>query len=383
MRHVTPKNLWFLLAVLLAVLLAGCGVPGAPLPPSLELPKPVTDLRVLRKGDKVYLAWTVPTETTDRQRVRHLGPTSICRSLEAVMSDCGTPVEAVPASPLPRPSSMPGKSIQGKSMQGKSGKASPQLQASYIDTLPAKLQQGDRAAQITYAVSALNENGRSAGLSNQVHVSALHAVPPPEDFKVEVGAGGVRISWMCPPRFVVSGLELEDRLRIYRRLEGNQTDNKIGEVDFRDCSGPELLDQTFDWEKTYYYRANVVTLISETGKPQTEVEGDDTPVVKVVTHDVFPPAVPSGLQAVFSGTGQQPFIDLIWAPGTEADLAGYNIYRHEEGGQPVKTNQDLVKTPASRDPNVSSGKRYFYSVSAVDVRGNESGRSEETSEQVP
>jgi fibronectin type 3 domain-containing protein len=43
----------------------------------------------------------------------------------------------------------------------------------------------------------------------------------------------------------------------------------------------------------------------------------------------------------------------------------------------------LVKTPAFRDMNVVAGKTYFYSVSAVDQRGNESGRSEETSEGAP
>ena len=55
------------------------------------------------------------------------------------------------------------------------------------------------------------------------------------------------------------------------------------------------------------------------------IEGDDTPEVKVFANDVFPPAVPSGLQAVFSGPGQKPFIDLVWAPVSDADLAGYNV----------------------------------------------------------
>jgi hypothetical protein len=43
----------------------------------------------------------------------------------------------------------------------------------------------------------------------------------------------------------------------------------------------------------------------------------------------------------------------------------------------------LVKTPAFRDMNVESGKTYVYSISAVDVRGNESARSPEASEAVP
>jgi fibronectin type 3 domain-containing protein len=114
-----------------------------------------------------------------------------------------------------------------------------------------------------------------------------------------------------------------------------------------------------------------------------QIEGDDSPVVRVVAHDVFPPSVPAGLQAAYSGEGQKPFIDLIWAPVASADLAGYNIYRSEADGAPVKLNSELVKTPSYRDSAVSSGKTYTYSVSAADVRGNESARSDQASETVP
>ena len=76
-------------------------------------------------------------------------------------------------------------------------------------------------------------------------------------------------------------------------------------------------------------------------------------------------------------------MDIVWSPDTSADLAGYNVYRHEEGGQPEKLNAEPVKTPAYRDAAVQSGKKYFYSVTAVDVRGNESAQSEEASESVP
>ena len=76
---------------------------------------------------------------------------------------------------------------------------------------------------------------------------------------------------------------------------------------------------------------------------------------------------------------------------TNADLAGYNVYRLEAGAETgsgagekmVKVNSELVKSPAYRDSAVESGKTYTYSVTAVDVRGNESGRSEETGEAVP
>src|SRR5580700_6621194 len=78
--------------------LVGCAAIGPPRPPSLELPKPPTDLRATRKGDKVLLTWSVPALTTDHQAVRSFGPTRICRGTDAALVQCGTAVgEAAPA----------------------------------------------------------------------------------------------------------------------------------------------------------------------------------------------------------------------------------------------------------------------------------------------
>lgn len=366
-----PEIARFLVAVMATAFLAGCASSAPPLPPSLELPIPVNDLRAVRKGDKVYLSWTVPTQTSDHQSIRRPGSTLICRGAEPGLSQCGTPVGVVPA-----------PAATEKASSKKNATPPKKTTTVYTDTLPAL--PGVRPTdKITYAVDVLNQNKRSAGLSNQVRVPLLPAVPRPSDFRAEVTANGVRMNWTCPPALPQQSGDTQYRLRIYRRLEGSQTDIEAAEPNLMDCSGPPVLDPTFEWEKTYEYRAAVVTIVSEGGKPAIEIEGEDTPSVKVFAHDVFPPAVPSGLQAVFSGAGQPPFIDLVWSPDTDADLAGYNVYRHEPGGQAVKLNSEPVKTPAYRDRGVQPGKSYFYSVSAVDVRGNESARSEEANETVP
>jgi hypothetical protein len=362
----------FLLLASASAALVGCGVPGAPKPPSLDLPEPVTDLRAVRKGDRVFLDWTVPTETTDRLPVRHSGPTRICRSSNTVMNDCANPVADVPAPQFPRRSPQ----------QSRSAKPAPKMQATYIDNLPRIFLVENPHARFFYAISAVNENGRSAGISNVVQVPAVAVLPPPSDFRAQVMADGIVLSWTAVPHGS-EGPGLRHIYRIYRRLEDGATDTVAGEVPLGTSFATRLVDHSFDWEKTYFYRVTVVTLIDQEGIPENQFESDDTPAVKVFAHDVFPPAVPSGLQAVFSGAGQQPFIDLIWAPDTDADLVGYNVFRHEAGAEPVKINAELVKTPAFRDMNVASGKTYFYSVSAVDVRGNESARSQEASETVP
>src|SRR6202022_1518234 len=95
-RIMKPQLVTSLLGLAITSILVGCGPPGIPLPPSLNLPTPVADLRAVRKGDKVYLAWTLPRETTDRTSIRHLGPTKICRTVDQDMSACGIAVGEAP-----------------------------------------------------------------------------------------------------------------------------------------------------------------------------------------------------------------------------------------------------------------------------------------------
>lgn len=350
--------------------LTSCGVPGIPKPPSLNLPQPVTDLRAVRKGNKVFLVWTVPTETTDGTTLRHLGVIRICRSSDAASNDCTNPAGTVPPPPI------------AASQQKKSSPSVTKIQASYIDQLAPVVLSNDPAAEFFYAVSVLNQNGRSAGLSNEVALPAIVALPPPSDFHALPTADGILLSWTGNPQSAETP-QLHHVYRVYRREEGTEADTMVGEMPFGALRTYLLLDHSFEWEGTYEYRVTVVHLIHVEGQPETQFEGDDTPSVRVFAHDIFPPAVPSGLQAVFSGTGQQPFIDLLWAPNTEADLAGYNVYRHEAGTAEQKINSEPVKTPAFRDATVTPGHTYFYSISATDVRGNESARSAEASESVP
>jgi hypothetical protein len=352
-------------AIACGFILAACGTPGAPLPPSLELPKPVTDLRATRQGDRVYLTWAVPDETTDRQSVRHYGPTRICRSLEVATNHCAASVGEIPAVEV----SAAAKNI---------GDA---RRLSFTDTVPSELQQEHATSLLNYSIETFNDHDRSAGLSNLAYVPAAPTLPAPE-FKTELTAEGVVISWTgMLHEHEAPGLE--HVYRIYRKEESGKNELIAGEIRMSVNPQATFVDHAFEWEKTYDYRMAVVTLIELPGGETRQVEGDSSQPVRVAAHDTFPPAVPAGLEAVFSGVGQKPFVDLTWTPGLEADLAGYNVYRREEGGAPQKLNADLIKAPAYRDNAVVSGRNYFYSISAVDLRANESGRSEEASEKLP
>src|SRR5581483_1553987 len=354
-------------------LLAGCGAPGVPEPPSLELARPVRDLKAFRKGNEVRLTWSVPTETTDRQNFRHAGKTQICRAIGSPLRECGDPISIVVT---PTPASVARKSRFRQNLP----QAQVAPEASYTDHLSAALQMESPTSNLVYAVDVLNSYGRSAGMSNQVQVPSAPVLPPPANFSAMLTPHGVKLTWNAVSSVpAIPGLRYA--YRVYRRDIDTNQDAIAGELQAGREPGPMVLDTGFQWEKTYDYRLTVVTFVDQGGGQQ--VEGNDSPVTRVVAHDVFPPATPTGLQAVFSGPGQRPSIDLIWAANSESDFAGSNIYPREQTTEPAKINAELIKTPAFRDSDVLAGHAYFYSVSAVDERGNESTRSEEASEVTP
>jgi hypothetical protein len=344
---------------LMALILAGCGTPGAPRPPSLDIPKPVSDLQAVRKADQVILTWSRPTDTTDNALVRKPGKMLVSRRLVGE----GAPLQApqvvaeltlVPALQMPEP---------------------PPPTAT--DSLSGIAPGADFAV---YTVISKNSFGKAAGPSNPARVPLVPILPAPARVQAVAVPLGVSVSWdqTWPPENLTH-LTAQYAYRINRREQGSNALPTLVKQVGASNEAMALVDTSIEWQKHYEYWITPVTLWQGAGKKGT-VEGADSPVASVFANDVFPPATPVGLQAVYSGIAEQPFIDLSWTANTEPDLAGYNVYRHTENEPPVKLNPELIKLPAFRDTNVKPGTKYFYSISAVDLRGNESARSEEASE---
>ena len=347
--------------------LSGCGTPGAPQLPSLQLARPVEDLTATRMGNRVELDWTLPLKNTDRTLVKHIPETRICRREGVTLMSACTVVAETPTPKVPP---------QPK----QKGQQQPEaVRIQYVDILPPQLGLENPAGFVTYAVEEMNSKGRSAGLSNQVAVAVAPTIPAPDEISAQVSAEGVTISWSgLAPATVPQGLTY--RYQIERKPAGGPAYIVVG--DASPSARGSYLDKTFEWEKHYEYRIATLTEVQSQGL-RASVPGDGSKPVEVFTRDVYPPAQPVGLQAVFSSIGQKPFIDLTWAPNLENDLAGYNVFRRLEGGASEKLNQQFVEVPSFRDENVKPGKKYLYSVSAVDLRGNESPRSAQTGETVP
>jgi hypothetical protein len=361
-RNVTLLYFMRFLALLsLMALLCGCGLPGAPQPPSLGIPKAITDLQGSRKGATVTLAWTEPRETTDGELIKGSGQMVVGRAEQ------NAPFQKVAVVPL-HPALRNGEPEQ----------------VSASDDISALLGSPVTSDFLLYHVESVTGRGRTSVPSNLVFVPAVLTAPAPHGLTLGLVPDGVTIRFNLPPLPVSTRLNAEYIFRIERRQAGGSASVEpviVGQVRPAEQVLP-LIDSRIEWEKTYEYWVTPVTLW-RAGPQQGEVEGEDSPHVTIAAHDTFPPAAPRGLEAVFSGVVQKPAIDLTWMPSTEEDLAGYNVYRRGPTGAAVKVNTQLLKTPAFQDNTVAPGQTYAYSVTAVDLRGNESARSQEASEAVP
>ena len=343
--------------------LLGCGVPGAPLPPSADIPRFVGDLKAVRKGDAVTLTWTTPTETSDGELIRKPGKMLVQRALRSG-PDSNLAFQTIAELPL-QPTLKEGRGEQ----------------ATATDTL-TNLPRSGTGDFAVYTVLAEGHNGKSFGLPNRVSVPLVPNLPPPQKISATPVPTGIMIRWEpSGPAPITVNTQTQYVYKIMRRLQGAKEPVVAAQVKAGDAAN-NFTDTGIEWEKSYRYWIVPVTLWQD-GNRKGEIEGDDSPVVDVLAHDSFPPANPSGIEAVYSASAPNSFIDITWTANTEPDLAGYNVYRHRENEQPVKINSDLVKTPRFADPGVQPGMKYFYSVTAVDLRGNESNKSEETSETVP
>ena len=94
----------------------------------------------------------------------------------------------------------------------------------------------------------------------------------------------------------------------------------------------------------------------------------------LVQADTEPPATPRGVRSI-TGDGQ---VIVEWFPNGEADLAGYNIWRDEDGDEEFDLLAEVSADSASFvDKEVINGRTYSYAVSAIDSDGNESELSPE------
>lgn len=76
---------------------------------------------------------------------------------------------------------------------------------------------------------------------------------------------------------------------------------------------------------------------------------------------------------------------LTWTANQDVDLAGYRIYYGTSSGKYDQVRGQGIPTRATSHTiaDLRSGTRYYFSITAVDTAGNESGFSQDATKQMP
>ena len=365
-----PSMVACMAVLLLGAMLSGCASPGSPQPPSLHLPRPVSDLQAQRVGDNVQLRWTMPSDTTDGLVLIGQRKWMVCRRVGVGVCE---QVQSLPEMPKAR--------------------------VAIEDALPAVLAKGSPDL-LTYEVEVMNEAGRSAGASNPAYAAGGAPPAPVSGLQAVVTEQGVVLSW---EQTVDAGMEILLRREIVHAANAPAPAKKsanplepAGEPDVQmlrvhtDAGG--TLDASAVFGEQYAYTAQRVKRFALAGQ-SVEARSEPDAAVNVEVRDVFPPQVPQGLAAadpVRAAEGmvitQANFsVDLSWEANTEPDLAGYYVYRYITTGKmgPRRMNAEPLAAPAFHDGGLVAGLGYRYSVSAVDKSGNESKRSADVEVGIP
>jgi len=366
-----------LFSLLCGCFIAGCGVPGEPVPPSPPIPTAINDLTAKQLGDGVLLTFTLPSKSTMGERLTQTPTMEVYRG--ALRPD-GTPD---PKS-FKQVDTVPGSVLSGYVKQGK---------VEFMDAVPPEEAQAHPGELVVYSARTRVSERKISADSNFAQVNLY---PVPErigTLDVEVTEKSVQLKWAPPAKMSGGGaLASIEEYRVYRgELDPASAANterdlhaavwKLPLLQIAAPKAPAYEDAGFDYGKTYVYV--VRSRVKEEGV--TRESGDSKPAI-VTPKDVFPPAPPRDeVAAVLPGpTAGTSVVDLSWSLNVETDLAGYRVYRSEsEGSRGQSLADELLLTPAYRDGTAQSGHKYWYTVTAVDKAGNESGPSAPAVVEIP
>jgi hypothetical protein len=306
-----------------ALLLAGCGYVGDPLPPLANIPSRVVDLAAMQRGGRIIVQFSVPASTTEGHPI----PPPLHLDLRAGTADQFEENQwAAGARQIP-----PGAMASGI--------------ARY--EIPA----GDwTGKEVILGVRAVAGNGKHSGWSNFVAVPVVTPPEKPGGIATATTLEGVRLTWQA------RGTDF----RVFRKPDDG------GYAPVANVQTPEWTDTATEFGQRYTYVVQSIVKLDNRKEAESELSDE----ASIIPHDIFPPAAPKGVQASSAPNS----IELNWERNGEGDLNGYRVYRGEGNGALEKI-ADVSVVPSYSDRRVEHGKTYRYAIAAVDQAGNESPRS--------
>lgn len=355
-------------------LVSACGRKGPLQLPLVLVPQRVETLKAFQRGNQVLLEWTNPETFIDGRPLTGLSDIEVwvheirdqSKSSEKapVADEFGSKGRCIAVLEQPEKPARPDTSKARKrapvTKAKRKGPGAKELIYEY-DLSEKEL----KDVKLVFALRVQDERRkRYSDFSDPVAIVPLPLPIPPSDVRSEVYADRVEFRWTAPAsNFDGSKPALTMGYNIYRLDKGGAlvrlNSTLVGETSFAD-KGP-----IFGQACRYLVRASATAA-------EPFLESGDSATVTVLPKDVFPPAVPTGLSAA----NGPDFITLIWDADKDKDLAGYHVWRKNEGQADfVRLTNMILLQNTYTDRTIEKGKRYGYAITAVDALGNESARS--------
>jgi len=354
------------LGLLLLLIVSACGKKGPPLPPLIRLPTPPGNFLVQRRGSAVAIEFVVPGGNTDGSTPGDVSRVDVyaLTSAPPVSADQivrqGTRIGRVLVNPPPDPDTpegQPAKPSGPSPVGGVDQAAVAHLEESFTPEPNA-----DAADVRTYVAVGFNKHGRPGRFSTLAAIPISSPPEAPSQPDVSLDETSITVTW---PEVASADPDLPLGYHVY--APGDPPTR----LTVQPLEAAMFVDKRIEWgaERCFIVRS------VETIEMMT-LESEASPSTCITLKDTFPPATPSGLTPVASNG----VINLIWNPNSEADLAGYILWRAMPADAAMTSlTPEPIKESTFSD-TVPAGARVAYAVQAVDKAGNLSPLSERVEE---
>lgn len=348
----------FVLSILLVSGIS-CGKRGPIYAPLVKIPQKIEDLKVFQRGNTLVLHWTNPSayingDPIDGEIFVELWLLKVERGLARQQGELTE--ENFASKALLHETIEPEDFAKFQDAEG----ASPRGLMYTYELSSEELSQ----MIFVFGLRVIDEKEKVSGFSSLTPLIPKSVPRPPLEPQAHMGTNSVEIEWKPPEGNIDSSTPASVvGYNIYRESDEEEF-HRINTVLIEES---KFVDANFLYNVTYRY---YVRASATRSSPYTESENSEA--VELLTEDTLIPTAPKGLVAIAG----ENFVSLSWDPNVEKDLAGYRVWRRNDGEDEFVAVTELIAENVYHDTNVEKNQKYHYAITAVDANGNESERSE-------
>lgn len=372
---------------------SGCASPDEPTARRVIIPQTVQDVQGRQQGAAVVLSFTLPSQSTRKEPLAAPPAVEIYRG-EIAGGAGAKPIEKIRMRLV---YTLPAEMVDSYRANGR---------IVYRDEIEAGelARAAGAAAEWIYLVRTRAARNRVSEESNRVVVRIRPAPETVRNVSARASGQSVTVAWpreanasyrvyraeIAPESAAAASVDASKavlRMPLVQVAQmgasenGATTSSAQGALQVQPTPVLQYQDENVELGHAYLYIVRRVTQFGDDA-----VESADSKAVAITVVETVAPAAPQNVEAiVVPAVATEPaYVSLSWAISSEADVAGYVVYRIEqEGIRGVRLSEALVGSPTYRDTSVAPGRRYFYSVTAVDGGDLESAPSAAVEAQIP